>query len=83
VERCLGIPLPPAELARRDLAKFGRTKCTFLCTGQSTGQKSFVRWLLSGEGVLSGVRDRETLSTGQSRVERTGHARCHAVLSGG
>jgi hypothetical protein len=25
----LGIPLPPAELARRDLAKFWRLQCTF------------------------------------------------------
>jgi hypothetical protein len=36
----LGITLPPAELARRDLVKFGRANCTFQCTGQSTGQRN-------------------------------------------
>jgi hypothetical protein len=61
----------------------GAEKSALRSTGQSTGQRGAVRWQLSGGARLSGERDREVRSTGQSRVECTGHARCHGVLSGG
>ena len=60
--------------------KKGVEKSALECTGQSTGQKCFVRWLVSGEGVLSGVSSREGGSTGQRAPDMYGDM---SRLSGG